>query len=69
MINTIFSSLNNAITTLWGYLVRIDNQVPVLKIALGLFLVIQLSRFFIMPMFKGLFVKGSDSVKEEKVKK
>lgn len=64
MINTILSSIGNVITTCFLWVTQINEQLPFLTVALGVFLVYSLSRFFIYPMFKNGFRRGSDSVKE-----
>lgn len=64
MINEIFTSLHNVITTFFNWLGAINDKVPILDIALGFFLVYSLSRFFIYPMFKGGLNLGSDSAKD-----
>lgn len=65
MIETAFSYLSTVFSDLWQKLFDISNRVPIIPIALGLFLVANLSRFFIMPFLKDGLQSGSDSAKKK----
>lgn len=65
MINTIFESISECIDFMWAQLLRINQKVPLLTIALGIFLVSTLSRFFIMPLLKDGLKSGSDGYRKK----
>lgn len=69
MINTIFEQIARIFTVLWNDLTMINVKVPVISIALGIFLVATLSRFFIIPMLKDGLKANSDSAEKKKGKK
>lgn len=69
MINTIFSNISSIFDTIWNWIIQINEKIPFLTIALGIFLVYSLSRFFIMPLLKDGLKASSDSVKKDRGKK
>lgn len=69
MINTIFSDISRIFDVVWNWVTQINEKVPFLTIALGIFLVYSLSRFFIMPLLKDGLKASSDSVKKDRGKK
>lgn len=69
MINTIFSNISSIFDAIWNWITQINEKIPFLTIALGVFLVYSLSRFFIMPLLKDGLKASSDSVKKDRGKK
>ena len=62
MIDTVFSDFGNIFTAIWNWISSINEKIPFLDIALGLFLVSTIMRFIVFPMLKP---RGSDSVKRK----
>lgn len=60
MINDVIAMFATIFSRIWDFAEQINEEVPFLTIAIGLFLVYSLFRFIIMPMLKPS-VGGSDS--------
>lgn len=68
MIETVFSNIGNIFTTMWLWIAQINNRLPFLTVALGVFLVYTLMRFIVIPLLKP-GVGRSDSVTKKKEEK
>lgn len=69
MIDTIFLEFDRIFTVIWNWLAQINEEIPFLTIALGIFLASTIMRFIVFPMLKPDLRAGSDSVKPKKERK
>ena len=62
MIETVFNDFGTIFSSIWEWITSLNQKIPFLDIALGLFLVSTIMRFIVFPMLKP---RGSDSVKRK----